>query len=174
MSRSLFLAFLLLLSLAVPGTSLADEARLKLGDDGLVQVDIWVDASPEVVHAVLAGPFERGELTEEVRSARVISRNGACRTLVIDAEIGPLDLSYQVQRCDSKEGMVETLDSSEMMTDHWARWSIRPENGGTHVRLQMKSELDIPVPSSLQQSELGKSARTTVANLAEAATRRKG
>ena len=152
-----------------PAIEAGDAPSVSLMDDGSIQVDLWVDASPEDVRATLAGPFERGELTSEVSSVRVLDRHGDCRTLEIAVSIGPASFDYEVERCDERDGTVESLTRGGLMTLHWARWSIQPSGRGTHLRLAMRSELDVPIPASVQQRHLGRSAGATVASLAAAA-----
>ena len=168
MARTLCLLALAALLLP-PASEAGDAPSVSLNDDGSVNVELWVDASPEDVMATLSGPFERGELTSEVSSVRVLERRGDCRTLEIAVTIGPASFDYEVERCDEHDGTFESLTRSGLVTEHWARWSIQPDARGTLLHLTMRSELDLPIPAYVQQRQLGRSAGATVASLAKAA-----
>lgn len=133
-----------------------------------VSASAEVPCAPEAVIAWLSDPVRALRLSPDVASASLVSQGGdGCSTLDVEAR-SPLSLlRYRILRCPTATGYTERLLVGDDFLSNDASWVVVATPTGSHVRLTIAVETNLPVPGALVDRATLRSARATMAHLVE-------
>ncbi|MSQ01061.1 MAG: hypothetical protein EXR71_04085 [Myxococcales bacterium] len=130
--------------------------------DGMARVFVVVPDGEIAVRAALLDPEAAAALPPEVLAVHTIA-SGACVTLGVTVKGAWDPLRYTAQRCPTVTGYRYLLLKSDTITRYEAEWSLYPHaGGGTEVTYRIRTEVDLPVPSSIIRQSVLVSAKDTV------------
>lgn len=158
----------LLLTLA-----LAEEPVVNVASDGTINARITMDAEEAAVRAALANGAAAARLSPDILSSSA-TRVGSCEE--VSSQVRGLfsPFALRTRRCPTTSGYREQLVSSDGLRSYDSTWEIREDGPGrTQVNVRMRTEVSLPVPTSLAQSHQARSLKDVLRALAAKVVGRK-
>ncbi len=151
--------------IAAHAVALAGEPRVDVHADGAVVGRITVPASAADIRLVVDDPVRCGSLSPEVVSLTTAPPQGDCQELFTETRGLFRPLRVRSQRCRTADGWEEALIESDDFSQYASSWSLHEVDGQTEVTLRVRTEVGLPVPTSVVETRSKKSVGEILENL---------
>ena len=159
-----FICIGLILSTANVAFALEAQPTVSVNDQGIVEGQIVLPANETAVRLVLADAVGSSLLSSDVYNAET-RKEGNCE--IVSRKVRGMwrPITYHAKRCPTKYGWIENLVKSDTVSNYYMEWKLDGLDNGTRVRYKIKTEFDLPVPTSIVQGETKRSVRKMLKNL---------
>ena len=166
MHRSLFIAALLVVSLAFPAHASRD--RVDVAEDGTVVFVRVVAIERDALLRVLVDPSLSSKLSPDVLSKEVLEE-GECPVYRVATRGLFRPLVYDFRGCITADGLTEELVASEDFDAFACRWQLTAVEGGTEIRYELLIKPRLKVPDKLVRVGQRRSMKAALNRLVEQA-----
>jgi len=166
---------MVVLSLLFALTAQAEPPKVDV-ENGAIVGRILVPATPADVRRVVDDPVACGELNPDVVSVKSqpdhteattppTKKDDKCFDVVTETRGLFSPLHYRSRRCATVDGWEDRLLESSDFKSYESHWSLREVDGQTEVTLSVKTQVDLPVPQSIVETQSKRSVGKTLDNL---------
>jgi hypothetical protein len=142
-------------ALLLPTLAVAGDPQISVGPDGTVVASMMVDATEATVKTTIPDVLQASKGFKNVLDVQ-ITPDGTCRKVFRRTTGLWQPLEMYTRLCPTSQGWRERLVQSDDYDAYDVEWSVQPKDGRTEVRITVKSEVDLPVPSALvRQGAIG-------------------